>query len=171
MLDESKKTFLTFILSSIAIVLLIYFSFFSPSSIPVGEHSCIFVETPVNQSTFLHQLADAKHVYIIMDLRNISDDEIRRNIMQCGVDLAGSQALASKNISIASLTDTECHFSSSLDNPQKKSIPFCLCARANPETVTFYITNSDKTDFFNNEIKIGIGKIYKIGSCHVDIAR
>jgi len=167
MLDESKKIVLTLMFSTIAIIFLIYFSFHNTT--PKTDNADVFVETPVNQSTFLNKLANAKHVYIIMDLRNVSDDGVKRNIMQCGVDLAGSRGLVSKNITIASLTEQACYFSSSLNSPQKKPISFCLHFRANSQTITFYITNLNKTYFFNNEMKIGVGKAYKIGDCHVEL--
>jgi hypothetical protein len=64
-------------------------------------------ERPADRSVFLSNLASADEVAIVMDLRGATSQQ-RDRIMQCGVDLAGSEGLAAKNVSAYALEDDKC---------------------------------------------------------------
>ena len=117
--------------------------------------------TEVNLATFNSILTNASDVYIVMDLRNVTDQEVRRNVMQCGVDLAGSMGLASKNKTFYSFdSDLGC-----IGVGQTYSVGYCISEMKNG--IMLYIIEGNESQFYTDGMKVGIGKNYTSGSCSV----
>ncbi len=119
-------------------------------------------EKTVDPQQFLSALQNASKFYVIQDLRG-SDETVRRNIMQCGVDIAGSQGLAvlNKNISIYALEDSKC---TTLNG--EKTLSECSDTS---DGVVFYISKGDKTLFYAKKMNIGIGANYTLKSCNIKL--
>lgn len=117
-------------------------------------------EKEVDPQLFLSSLKNSSSVYIVQDIRG-ANDEIRRNILQCGVDLAGSQGLASlnKNVTIYAFDDSKCTTING-ENPLSE----CEDYKNAP---TFYIMNGVGNHFYENKLIIGIGENYTVKSCDV----
>ncbi len=97
---------------------------------------------------FVEDLSSAKKVYIIADLRNAAEDA-RYSIMQCGIDLAGSIALAPKNVSYFVIESNNC-----LSDSANMSASYC--EELSKSGVAFYIRYGNATAFYKNRIEIGL---------------
>ena len=115
----------------------------------------------VNVATFNSILTNASNVYIVMDLRNVTDQKVRRNVMQCGVDLAGSMGLAAKNLTLYSFdSDVGC-----IGIGQTYSVGYCISDMKNG--IKLYIMEGNESKFYTDGMKVGIGSNYTSGSCSV----
>ncbi len=137
----------------------------SQSKNNTSKSYAVFKEVPANSTVFTKQLENSSRVLLIMDLRNAQDPSVRRNIMQCGVDLAGSPGLVHKKVVIYSLDHNLCYGAKNTTYP----VAQCLSQRTWKNTTTFYITTNQKTSFYSHEVVVGIGRYYKLGSCAVNI--
>ena len=118
----------------------------------------------VEPQVFLMSLKNSTQFYIIQDLRGSNDDLVRKNIMQCGVDIAGSQGIAAlnKTITIYALEEDNC-----LSIDGKKPLSDCI----NPTDGTiFHIKNGNQTNFYQKKLEIGIGAIYTLKSCNIKVS-
>ncbi len=107
-------------------------------------------------------------VYIIMDLRNVSDDTIRNNIMQCGTDFAGSSGLVGKNITIFALEDDKCTALEGI-----RTIQSCLDESKGgilsilaPNKIII-VQSKMNTAYDSNTIIIKVGANYTLGTCNI----
>jgi hypothetical protein len=88
------------LLGVLVVVLAYYFLVLSsPTFIPGSE---------VDVETFKGAFASASKVYIVMDIRGISNESLRGSIMQCGVDFAGSTPMGGKQVVPMSFSNTDC---------------------------------------------------------------
>ncbi len=129
-------------LKKIAIILLflisvygIYFYFYPQS----------FDNTPSTKEDFLKALANAKDVYIIMDLNN----GYKQGVMNCGVGIAGSEGLAGKNKHIFAFEGNVC-----VRTDKNTSINECI--RDAKNGVIFEIVGGNETKYYKNRLKIGV---------------
>lgn len=112
-------------------------------------HFLIGVEDiPSNYNEFIKELNTAEKVFIIADLRNASE-EAKVPIMQCGVDIVGSIALASKNISFFVLEDETCI-------SEKATMHTSSCIGLSKSGTIFHIIEGDRPTFYKNRMIIGI---------------
>lgn len=105
-------------------------------------------DTQISQGEFVKELEAAKKVYIISDLRNAPISS-RNGIMQCGIDIAGSIALAPKNVSYFVIDGNDC-----ITEHGNRSISFCEDISKNG--VLFYIKYGNSTSFYKNKIVVGM---------------
>lgn len=119
-------------------------------------------EKTVDPQKFLAVLQNSSKLYIIQDLRG-ADDAVRRNIMQCGVDLAGSQGVAAlnKTITIYALEDSKC---TTLEGV--KTLTECSNTG---DGVTFYVSKGNQSSFYEKKLSIGIGADYTAKSCNINL--
>ncbi|MEW6529009.1 MAG: hypothetical protein AB1391_03915 [Candidatus Micrarchaeota archaeon] len=117
-------------------------------------------ERPTSYVQFINDLSAANKVFILMDLRNCSNDflDLRNVIMQCGIDLAGSVALAPKNVSAFAIEDNVCI-------SEKGNLTINECEKIFSSGVLFHIKRNNSTNFYKNKIIIGISD--KNASCSV----
>lgn len=104
--------------------------------------------TPVTEVQVLKDLQAANSVFIISDLRG-SEPLSRNGIMQCGVDLASSTALGSKNVSMFVIDGDKCETAEGA-----KSALYCDSIAKSG--FTFLIKYGNSTSFYKNRIVVGM---------------
>ncbi len=114
----------------------------------------------VDETTFLNNFDSAKYIYIVMDVRGIGDDLLRKNILQCGVDFAGSSAIALKNASYYSLGDAGC-----VTVEGSKSAEYCFSEIR--KGMAIYVHEGNTTSYYSNGISVGVEKDYVLGTCGI----
>lgn len=120
-------------------------------------------ESIADPQIFSDHLMAAQNVFIIQDLRNVTNDTIRKNIQQCGIDFAGSSGLVDKNLSIFAFEGDKC---TSLDGIVDINICLDKLKFAN---ITIQIKQADKTLIYKNKLLVGIGKNYPSKSCSISV--
>ncbi len=114
----------------------------------------------VDETTFLNNFDSAQYVYIVMDVRGIDDDLLRKNILQCGVDFAGSSGLAPKNVTYYSLGDAGC-----VTVDGSKSAEYCFSQVRNGMAI--YVHDGNTTSYYSNGITVGVDTSYQLGTCGI----
>ncbi len=156
MLSDRNKTFAV-ILLGVLCVILTYFVLFS-------KNLTFTPSSEVDLQTFGSIFHNSSKVVILMDVRSVTDDSIRANILQCGVDFAGSSGLASKNVSYRSIDDSEC-----VTDMGRFDRSFCFEDLDSSVTLFIYPGNSSK--FYSNGMTVGVDKSYRLGSCAINQIR
>lgn len=117
---------------------------------------------PSSYAGFVNDLSAAEKVFIMMDLRNASPGA-RTPIMQCGVDLAGSEALASKRLSVLVIENESCILQDISEESNRTAFYSAFyCEELSKSGVAFHIVQGNATSFYKNKIIIGIGADYSI---------
>ncbi|SRR3989339_1561060 len=154
-MDEKFKLFAVGLLVVLAAAFLFYFFFHQPEiSLNKG--------TKINGQTFLYILNNATEVYIVEDLRNVTNDQTRHNIQQCGIDFAGSTGLVGKNLTIYALDSMNC-----VSSKGTSSISDCISTINKGKSI--YITSGSQTEFYSNLMLVGIDENYLSGFCGFNI--
>lgn len=147
----------------ILILIVLLFGFLIISQYPSGN-SYLHFSKYVNNS---------EQVYIVMDLDSVLSAypdanssfvrEIRKNIMQCGVDLAGYFGSFKKVIPL-SIGDGKCYIGDSIF-----PVSYCnmlLSSSDSLDNSAYIIVEYGNTStFVLNTAYIGIGEIYMLGEC------
>ena len=108
----------------------------------------------LNHSKFTEDFLKYNCVDIIMDIRGI-DDPQRRNVLQCGVDLSGSQGLAGMDIQIMGFDEKGC-----VKENESKTVQECI-EEIRKDCYIFYITKGqNKSTFYNGLLVIEEGDVY-----------
>jgi len=118
---------------------------------------------PVDQETFTNLLEGTDKVYVMMDVRGVTDPDVQRNIMQCGVDFSGSTGTAAKTLVPLAVDDNECVTAEGSADPKD-------CFARLDDGITFYIIEGSEHYFFSNGMVIGIDKGYVQGTCGIKAA-
>lgn len=156
MLSDRNKTLVVVFLGILCVVLT-YFLLFSKS----------LSFTPSSQVTpeeFGSIFQNSSKVVILMDVRSVTDDASRSNILQCGVDFAGSSGFGGKNVSYRSIDDSEC-----VTDLGRFDRSFCFSDLSS--SLTIYIQSGNDTSFYSNGMVVGVGKSYPVGLCSIHAAR
>jgi hypothetical protein len=151
------KTIAVTLLVVLAIVVGYYLLIQSAPSIKYDEG------TEVNGTTYAAGLQKADKVTIVMDVREITSEKQRGNIMQCGTDFAGSDGLVGKELVVYALEDNKC---TSL-NSTSLSVNDCITDALS--NFAIFIKDGSKTAFMEKKMIVGIGEEYTFGSCKVNI--
>ncbi|NYZ77490.1 hypothetical protein H0O02_04215 [Candidatus Micrarchaeota archaeon] len=120
----------------------------------------------VNQETFLSLLSDADKIYIVMDIRNASNSIVSTNILQCGVDFAGSRGLAGRNVSYVSMDDNGCALSIN-EKGVTDTVPNCIRMLNGAEGISLYIYEGSETKYYTKAAAIGVNGNYQLGTCEL----
>ncbi len=160
----NNKEIVVMLLVIVALGLIYFYSIQPAPTIPVEPAPIIPVEPLSNESlmkeTFLQNLQESDSVYILMDTRDAPSQGIKEGILQCGVDLAGSQGLASKNITALALEGENC-------SGMNASINECLSILESAPS--FHVLSGQKTEYFENKLVVSIDETYLTGDCSVSI--
>jgi hypothetical protein len=105
-------------------------------------------DVPATYAQFVSDLTNSNSVFIVMDLRNSTNDT-RNPILQCGVDLASSDVLPPRNVSIFVYEGDLC-----FDASGNRSVS--ACAATAKTGVQFYIISGNVTSFYRNKLVIGV---------------
>ncbi len=117
----------------------------------------------VAAATFTAALQDVNKVFIIMDVRNITSEKQKGNILQCGTDFAGSAGLANKELIIYAIENETC---TGLNTTNLKSAD---CLKEAVSNFAIFVNGKDKTKFMINRFIVGISETYEFGSCKVNV--
>lgn len=156
-----QKSLITIILVLLSLFLVYYFFSLEPA-ISIKD---IFKDE-VTPGQFVSALAVSNKVYIVQDLTN-SNESVRKNIQQCGIDLAGSSGLAAKDKKTFAFEGGLCY---GFDNSSGVSINKCLIELKNNQAnaSVFYIRQGSKTTFYTQGTIISLDKNYSRGDCNVN---
>ncbi len=115
-----------------------------------------------NEEVFLNSLQNSEDLLIVMDIRGIDDQLIRKNVLQCGVDLAGSEGLVLKNKTYLSLSDEGC-----VTEDGSTTVDRCFEIIKNAELI-LYVKEGSGPQYFSKGAEIGINTMYDFGMCRVN---
>ena len=115
----------------------------------------------VDQEEFKEAFDSSDLVYIVMDVRSVEDNETSRNILQCGVDFAGSSGMGGKSVNYFSISEEEGCIAP--DGSHEES--YCFSQLKNG--ITLYVREGGETTFHSNGMVVGIGPEYALGTCGI----
>lgn len=148
-----------------AIVLLIVIAVVAVAYVSLPKTSGTFDKgSEINSETFVEIFGDANNIYIVMDLRGASGAAVRTNIMQCGVDFAGSYGLVDKRVTYMSLEGDECVIGNT-DGTGTHTLGECLDMLN--DGVSLYVIEGDETKYYSKAAMVGVNEEYVMGTCSV----
>ncbi|MEM2908806.1 MAG: hypothetical protein QW590_02545 [Candidatus Bilamarchaeaceae archaeon] len=158
---KGENTWLAFLVIGIIIlgVAIVYLYQATPKEFRKG--------VKVNAETFSAIISDADQVYIVMDVREVSNELTKRNILQCGVDFAGSAGLIGRNVTYVSLDNHGCTVASLEGLNQSRSTGDCI-EMLNSDGVSLYIHEGTETEYYTRAAIIGVSDTYVLGTCSVN---
>jgi len=156
-LNDSLKIMAILLLAVAAAVFAYYFITLKESTLKLGNE--------VNMATFSSILMEAKNVVIVMDVRSFSNYSVNQNILQCGVDFAGSQGLAGKNLTFLSLDAGD----SCIGISGNYSASYCFDEMN--KGVTIYVKEGNATKFYTNAMVVGMGSNYSANGCNIGVKK
>lgn len=121
----------------------------------------------VNAETFSAILSDADPIYIVMDVRDTSSELTKRNILQCGVDFAGSAGLVERNVIYMSIDKNGCTVASLGGLNQSMGVESCI-EMLNSNGISLYIHEGEGTEYYTRAALIGVGENYALGTCSIN---
>jgi len=139
---------------------------------PVEEEVPPF-KNELNNATkdeFATHLLGTNQVYIVEDLRELDEYPMtKQNIMQCGVDYAGSPGLVGKNLKVFAFDDGDMCLT--LDGVL--TIDECYgmigdAAKAG-DTSIIWIERGSAPEFYSNGIIVRINEVYVQGLCAINL--
>ena len=116
----------------------------------------------VDPAVFARAVSSSDKLFIIQDLRGSSNNDIRRNILQCGVDFASSIKLVGKNLTIFAFENNTC---TSIDG--FRSVKECENDVGSSPYIFIKEGQEGNNLFYKNKLVVNIGKNYTINSCSV----
>ncbi|MGB9719620.1 MAG: hypothetical protein ACPL06_03440 [Candidatus Anstonellales archaeon] len=143
------------IILGIAAVALSYYVYIN-SSYWQGNVKDVLIDgrQELNSSKFSEDFLKHNCTAIIMDIRGV-EDPYRKNILQCGVDLAGSQGLVGMEMQIMGFDEGGC-----VDENGSKTVQECMQI-LNKECYIFYITKGENmSTVYEGLLVIGEGDVY-----------
>lgn len=110
----------------------------------------------------------AQKVCLVEDLRGLEAYPFsRNNIMQCGIDLAGSPGLAGKQVSVYVFEAGVC-----TSGDGEKTMDECyseiLSADSDPESAIIWIEKGDLPNIYARALLVRINEEYSQGACRVE---
>ena len=120
----------------------------------------------VTMQEFASTLLAANKLYIVEDLRDLETYPLsKQNIMQCGVDYAGSPGLVGKEFSVYAFDDGDLCYT--LDG--SASISECYeeiaAASEDPDTAIIWIEKGTISEVYNGGIIVRLSDTYVQGTC------
>ncbi len=114
----------------------------------------------VDAETFKDIFSKADKVYIVMDVRGVADANASRNILQCGVDFAGSSGMGGKSVSYISLGGEGC-----VAEDGKHPEEYCFSQLKNG--IVIYVKEGTSSSYYSNALVVGVGPQYALGNCAI----
>jgi len=144
------------------IVVLAAFSLFFTYYYFVLPQSAFIPDGRVDAEGFKNAFGSADRVYIVMDVRGVADPVISNNILQCGVDFAGSSGMGGKNATFFSLSDNDGCVAPDGVHPLND------CASRLKDGITIYVKGGPGgADYFNNGMVVTVGANYATWTCGI----
>jgi hypothetical protein len=145
-------------------LLLLAAAWFAYQYLIAGQAATLELGNEVNAQTFLSLFGKEDAVYVVMDVRDVTSQKVKTNILQCGVDFAGSTGLLGKNQTYYSF-----------DSEQgcvalEGTLPLDYCMKnLNDNGMTIYVKEANSTKFYTNAMVVGVGQNYSEGECSIKI--
>lgn len=163
------KTIAVLALLVLAAALAYYFLLMPPSFRAGAE---------VDAETFKDQFAASQNVYIVMDVRGISDYNVSNNVMQCGVDFAASSGMGGKNATYLSFGpnsqgNTACVASDGNEYPVEdclKMLDGGIAIYVKECRAQFAILGQQcpgGVKYYSNGMVVSVGNNYALGTCGI----
>lgn len=151
--SSALKTAAVVILLVIALALAYYF---------LNQSSSAFVPgTSVDADTFKSAFAGASNIFIVMDVRGVSDSTVSNNILQCGVDFAGSSGMGGKSVTPISFGNDGCVAPDGKRDPQD-------CFNMLKNGLTIYVKQGPGgVAYYSNGMVVTVGGNYTLGACSI----
>ncbi len=162
--SSAVKVFVIFMLLLVAAALAYYFVLLSGSLFNTGSE--------VDAETFKNAFSSAPTVFIVMDVRGVKDSLVSNNVMQCGVDFAGSSGLGGKDAVYFSFGDEGC---TAPDGPH----PMKDCLSQLKNGLVIYVKECQApfaifgqqcgggAKYYSNGMIVSVGKNYTLGTCGI----
>ena len=112
--------------------------------------------------TFKNAFEDAGRVFIVMDARGVSDPKVGDNILQCGVDFAGSTGMGGKNVTPLGIDSGSC---TAPDGTHELKECFSWLGSG----ITIYVKGGEPAgaEYFSNGMVVRVGRDYATGTCGI----
>jgi len=151
------KVFAIALLAIAAAVFAYYFYGMQEESLSLGSE--------VNMATFSSILADSKNVFIVMDVRYAEEGAVKTNILQCGVDFAGSPGLAGKNLTFFSIDKGGSCIG------MNSTFSTSQCFKEMGRGLTIFVQEGNSTKFYTNAMVVGVGSDYPANGCNIGVKK
>ena len=119
-----------------------------------------FPGTSVDAETFKDIFKTSNSIYILMDVRGVRNENTQRNILQCGVDFAGSSGMGGKNVSYLSAGNEGCVAPDGLH-------PSSFCFSEIKKGLAIYVREGTDTRYYSNGLSVGVTSQYTLGTCGI----
>jgi hypothetical protein len=167
----------TIIVGAVALIAILLGAFILLSPPPVTPPVQNDYPNPLGGQTatmgeFADALMSSQTVYLVEDIRGLEKYPIsRNNIMQCGVDFAGSQGLAGKEVNIYILEGNECSASEAGGNLTIKALSECHAAVASAfgkaGNSVIWIEKGYSPSVYPSGLVVRINETYTQGMCNI----
>jgi hypothetical protein len=121
-----------------------------------------FVPGPgVDAATFKDIFSNASRVHIVMDTRGVNDVNTSTNILQCGVDFAGSSGMGGKNVTHMALSNDSC-----VADDGDHTAEYCISELKNGVVINVKV-GPGVADYYTNGMVVTVGSNYTVGTCGI----
>lgn len=169
---ETKTT--VFAVIAVIAILLGAYILLAPQPAPPapGDYPNPLKGESASMEAFANYLISSNTVYLVEDLRGLERYPIsRNNIMQCGVDFAGSEGLAGKELDIYILEEETCSASEAGGNLTTKPISECHASVASAfgkeGNAVIWIEKGYTPSIYPSGIVVRVNETYTQGMCNI----
>ncbi|MBD3390218.1 hypothetical protein GF415_04685 [Candidatus Micrarchaeota archaeon] len=121
----------------------------------------------VTLQDFASNLLSSDKVYIVEDLRGLGAYPIsKNNIMQCGVDFAGSEGIVGKEMKIYVLEEDSCSHSSG-NSTLEACYSEILAASNDTSSAVIWIEKGSIPEFYERGLLVRVNETYMQGDCSI----
>ncbi len=151
--NSTMKNLAVIVLCIVLVLLAYHFITYSDNNFIPGS--------PTDSETFKSDFNSANLISIVMDGRGVTDQSTLNNILQCGVDFAGSSGMGGKKVNYFSISNENCAASDGFHN-------YKYCFSKLPEGLTIYVKEGTTgTTYYDNGMVVTVGKNYTLGTCGI----
>ena len=159
-MDDNIKIASLAVLALIAVGLAIFFLLLPQDTFAYGAE--------VDSGTFKDIFLNSSSVYILSDLRGVTDSNVSQGILQCQVDFAGSTGMVGKLVTYESVSADGCVSATGGDNPKtERNLTAKDCFSRAGSGITIYVHSGNITHFYSNGMSVGVDNTYKFGTCGI----
>ncbi|MFH2106232.1 MAG: hypothetical protein ABII22_03150 [Candidatus Micrarchaeota archaeon] len=118
-------------------------------------------ETPVAPDVFAETLSASDTVFLVQDIRG-AVEPARTNIMQCGVDFAGSPRFVDKKLVIFAFEGNDCYFLEGIG-----TVDNCLSQIKDFPMIHIKQGNMTQNVFYKTKAVVNVGAEYNKNDCSI----
>ncbi len=120
----------------------------------------------VTMQEFASNLLASSKFYIVEDLRGLERYPLsKQNIMQCGVDYAGSPGLVGKDFTVYAFDDGDLCGSMEGTSPISECYEELLAALDDPNTTIIWIEKGTESEVYSRGLIVRLSDSYVYGTC------